>query len=84
VNYRYRGTDGELLSLSTTNQELLHNQLSQQCPIENPTSPLTERKALSSDERDFVERLLRVAAPLTVVTLSALRTRASADVGVDA
>jgi hypothetical protein len=45
---------------------------------------LTEKKALSSDEQDFVERLLRVAAPLTVVTLSAMRTRAAAEVDVDA
>ena len=45
---------------------------------------LTEKKKLSSDERDFVEQLLRVAAPLTVVALSALLTRAGADVDADA
>jgi len=45
---------------------------------------LTENKALASDDRDFVERLLRVAAPLTVVTLSALLTRAAAEVDVEA
>jgi hypothetical protein len=45
---------------------------------------LTEKKALSSDARDFVEQLLRVAAPLATVTLSALLTRAGADVDVDA
>jgi hypothetical protein len=45
---------------------------------------LTDKKGLSSDERDFVERLLKVAAPLTVVTLSALLTRAGAEVDVDA
>jgi hypothetical protein len=45
---------------------------------------LTEREPLSSVEHGFVERLLRVAAPLTVVTLSALLTRAGAEVDVDA
>jgi hypothetical protein len=45
---------------------------------------LTERKGLSSDGRDFVERLLKVAAPLTKITLSALLTKASAEVDVDA
>jgi hypothetical protein len=43
---------------------------------------LTEEKGLSSDARDFVERLLKVATPLTTITLSALLTRASADVDV--
>jgi hypothetical protein len=47
-------------------------------------SYLTEKKALASDERDFVARLLRVAAPLTVVALSALLTKAGAEVDVDA
>lgn len=45
---------------------------------------LTEKKGLSSDEQNFVERLLTVAAPLTVVTLSALLTKAGAEVDVDA
>lgn len=45
---------------------------------------LTEKEDHSSVERDFVERLLRLAAPLTVVTLSALLTGASAEVDVDA
>ncbi len=45
---------------------------------------LTEEKGLSSDARGFVERLLKVATPLTMITLSALLTRASADVDVDA
>jgi hypothetical protein len=45
---------------------------------------LTEKKGLASDARDFVERLLRIAAPLTVVTLSALLTKAGYQVDVDA
>ena len=45
---------------------------------------LTEMKELSSVEHDFVERLLRVTAPLTVVALSALLTKAGAEVDVDA
>jgi hypothetical protein len=45
---------------------------------------LTEKRALASDARDFVERLLRIAAPLIVVTLSALLTKAGAEVDVDA
>ena len=45
---------------------------------------LTEKKELSSNKRDFVERLLRVAAPFTVVILSALLTKAGSEVDVDA
>lgn len=45
---------------------------------------LIEMKELSSVEHDFVERLLRVTAPLTVVALSALLTKAGAEVDVDA
>jgi hypothetical protein len=52
--------------------------------LESGREFLTEKKALSSDEQDFVARLLRLAAPLTVVTLSAMRTRAGAEVDVDA
>jgi hypothetical protein len=45
---------------------------------------LSEKEELSPVERDFAERLLRVAAPLTVVALSALLTKAGAEVDVDA